>query len=148
MSRSARATDAFAGRIAFDGSIDRRSRNFGTFATKKANNEKNNGTLVAIFSQKSRDIARERTGEQSPKTAEGKNRASKAKSTPQIAETIDERARDAPVYVARTATARARLRRETREGARKPAGRVVGWIFGKSRVSEAERRGGERNDAA
>ena len=35
----------------------------------------------AIFSQKSRDIARERTGEQSPKTAEGKNRASKAKST-------------------------------------------------------------------
>jgi hypothetical protein len=75
MSRSARATDAFAGRIAFDGSIDRRSRNFGTFATKKANNEKNNGTLVAIFSQKSRDIARERTGEQSPKTAEGKNRA-------------------------------------------------------------------------
>ena len=62
--------------------------------------------------------------------------------------TIDEGARDAPVYVARTATARARLRRETREGARKPAGRVVGWIFGKSRVSEAERRGGERNDAA
>ena len=59
-----------------------------------------------------------------------------------------EGARDAPVYVARTATARARLRRETREGARKPAGRVVGWIFGKSRVSEAERRGGERNDAA
>ena len=77
----ARATDAFAGRIAFDGSIDRRSRNFGTFATKKANNEKNNGTLVAIFSQKSRDIARERTGEQSPKTAEEKNRASKARST-------------------------------------------------------------------
>jgi hypothetical protein len=149
MSRSARATDAFAGRIAFDGSIDRRSRNFGTFATKKANNEKNNGTLVAIFSQKSRDIARERTGEQSPKTAEGKNRALEEREKhPQIAETIDERARDAPVYVARTATARARLRRETREGARKPAGRVVGWIFGKSRVSEAERRGGERNDAA
>jgi hypothetical protein len=148
MSRSARATDAFAGRIAFDGSIDRRSRNFGTFATKKANNEKNNGTLVAIFSQKSRDIARERTGEQSPKTAEGKNRALVGEKHPQIAETIDERARDAPVYVARTATARARLRRETREGARKPAGRVVGWIFGKSRVSEAERRGGERNDAA
>jgi len=49
MSRSARATDAFAGRIAFDGSIDRRSRNFGTFATKKANNEKNNGTLVRSF---------------------------------------------------------------------------------------------------
>lgn len=148
MSRSARATDAFAGRIAFDGSIDRRSRNFGTFATKKANNEKNNGTLVAIFSQKSRDIARERTGEQSPKTAEGKNRALEGEKHPQIAETIDEGARDAPVYVARTATARARLRRETREGARKPAGRVVGWIFGKSRVSEAERRGGERNDAA
>jgi hypothetical protein len=149
MSRSARATDAFAGRIAFDGSIDRRSRNFGTFATKKANNEKNNGTLVAIFSQKSRDIARERTGEQSPKTAEGKNRAlEEGEKQAQIAETIDERARDAPVYVARTATARARLRRETREGARKPAGRVVGWIFGKSRVSEAERRGGERNDAA
>ena len=149
MSRSARATDAFAGRIAFDGSIDRRSRNFGTFATKKANNEKNNGTLVAIFSQKSRDIARERTGEQSPKTAEGKNRALEEREKhPQIAETIDERARDAPVYVARTATARARLRRETREGARKPAGRVVGWIFGKSRVSEAERRGGERNDVA
>ena len=149
MSRSARATDAFAGRIARDGSIDRRGRNFGTFATKKANNEKNNGTLVAIFSQKSRDIARERTGEQSPKTAEGKNRALEEREKhPQIAETIDERARDAPVYVARTATARARLRRETREGARKPAGRVVGWIFGKSRVSEAERRGGERNDAA
>jgi hypothetical protein len=103
----------------------------------------------AIFSQKSRDIARERTGEQSPKTAEGKNRALEEREKhPQIAETIDERARDAPVYVARTATARARLRRETREGARKPAGRVVGWIFGKSRVSEAERRGGERNDAA
>ena len=102
----------------------------------------------AIFSQKSRDIARERTGEQSPKTAEGKNRALVGEKHPQIAETIDERARDAPVYVARTATARARLRRETREGARKPAGRVVGWIFGKSRVSEAERRGGERNDAA
>jgi len=148
MSRSARATDAFAGRIAFDGSIDRRCRNFGTFATKKANNEKNNGTLVAIFSQKSRDIARERTGEQSPKTAEGKNRALEGEKHPQIAETIDEGARDAPVYVARTATARARLRRETREGARKPAGRVMGWIFGKSRVSEAERRGGERNDAA
>lgn len=96
----------------------------------------------AIFSQKSRDIARERTGEQSPKTAEGKNRALEGEKHPQIAETIDEGARDAPVYVARTATARARLRRETREGARKPAGRVVGWIFGKSRVSEAERRGG------
>ena len=57
--------------------------------------------------------------------------------------TIDrERARDAPVYVARTATARARLRRETLEGARKPVGRVVGWIRGKSRVSGIEREGG------
>ena len=133
-----------------DRSNDRRARNFGTFAKKKkANNDENNGTLrVAIFSQKSRDIARERTGEQSPKTAWGKNRAFKGEKQPQIAETIDEGARDAPVYVARTATARARLRRETREGARKPAGRVVRWIFGKSRVSGAERRRGERNDAA
>lgn len=65
-----------------DRSNDRRARNFGTFAKKKkANNDENNGTLrVAIFSQKSRDIARERTGEQSPKTASGKNRAFKAKS--------------------------------------------------------------------
>jgi hypothetical protein len=82
------------------------------------------------------------------KNRRGKKSGVEGEKHPQIAETIDERARDAPVYVARTATARARLRRETREGARKPAGRVVGWIFGKSRVSEAERRGGERNDAA
>ena len=82
------------------------------------------------------------------KNRRGKKSGVGGEKHPQIAETIDEGARDAPVYVARTATARARLRRETREGARKPAGRVVGWIFGKSRVSEAERRGGERNDAA
>jgi hypothetical protein len=151
MSRSARATDAFAGRIAFDGSIriDRPTvSKFRDVRDEKSKQRKKQRHSRAIFSQKSRDIARERTGEQSPKTAEGKNRALVGEKHPQIAETIDERARDAPVYVARTATARARLRRETREGARKPAGRVVGWIFGKSRVSEAERRGGERNDAA
>jgi hypothetical protein len=147
MSRSARATDAFAGRIAFDGSIDRRSRNFGTFATKKANNEKNNGTLRDLFAKISRYRARA-YGRAVSKNRRGKKSGVGGEKHPQIAETIDERARDAPVYVARTATARARLRRETREGARKPAGRVVGWIFGKSRVSEAERRGGERNDAA
>lgn len=149
MSRSARATDAFAGRIAFDGSIDRRSRNFGTFATKKANNEKNNGTLRRdLFAKISRYRARAYGRAVSKNRRGKKSGVGRRRKAPQIAETIDERARDAPVYVARTATARARLRRETREGARKPAGRVVGWIFGKSRVSEAERRGGERNDAA
>ena len=147
MSRSARATDALAGRIAFDGSIDRRYRNFGTFATKKANNEKNNGTLVRSF-RKNLEISRASVRASSLQKPPREKIGRKGEKHPQIAETIDERARDAPVYVARTATARARLRRETREGARKPAGRVVGWIFGKSRVSEAERRGGERNDAA
>jgi hypothetical protein len=74
-------------------------------------------------------------GWQSPKTAYRKNLRDRRKDD-------RERARDAPVYVARTATARARLRRETLEGARKPVGRVVGWIRGKSRVSGIEREGG------
>ena len=132
MSRSARATDAFAGRIAFDGSIDLRSRNFGTFATKKANNEKNNGTLRDLFAKISRYRARA-YGRAVSKNRRGKKSGVACEKQPQIEETIDEGARDAPVYVARTATARARLRRETREGARKPAGRVVGWIFARQR---------------
>ena len=110
------------------------------FTKKKGNNEENNGSFVA-FRKKSEISGARAYGWQSPKTAYRKNLRDRRKDD-------RERARDAPVYVARTATARARLRRETREGARKPAGRVVGWIFGKSRVSEAERRGGERNDAA
>ena len=111
---------------------------------KKSKQRKKQRHSRRSFAKISR-YARERTGEQSPKTAEGKNRGVQRRKATANRETIDERARDAPVYVARTATARARLRGETREGARKPAGRVVGWIFGKSRVSGGA---GERNDAA
>jgi hypothetical protein len=114
---------------------------------KKQTTKKTTALSCDLFAKISRYRARA-YGRAVSKNRRGKKSGVEGEKHPQIAETIDERARDAPVYVARTATARARLRRETREGARKPAGRVVGWIFGKSRVSEAERRGGERNDAA
>jgi hypothetical protein len=151
MSRSARATDAFAGRIAFDGSIRIDRPTVSKFRDvrdeKSKQRKKQRHSRRDLFAKISRYRARA-YGRAVSKNRRGKKSGVEGEKHPQIAETIDERARDAPVYVARTATARARLRRETREGARKPAGRVVGWIFGKSRVSEAERRGGERNDAA
>jgi hypothetical protein len=107
----------------------------GFFGRKKGNNEENNGSFVAR-KKNPRYQERERMGGSHQKPHIGKIFGTAEK-------TIDrERARDAPVYVARTATARARLRRETLEGARKPVGRVVGWIRGKSRVSGIEREGG------
>ena len=102
---------------------------------KKGNNEENNGSFVAR--KKIRDIR-----SASVWVAVSKNRTSDRKNLRERRKDDRERARDAPVYVARTATARARLRRETLEGARKPVGRVVGWIRGKSRVSGIEREGG------
>jgi hypothetical protein len=93
-------------------------------------------TTVLSREEKKSEISGARAyGWQSPKTAHRKNLRDRRKDD-------RERARDAPVYVARTATARARLRRETLEGARKPVGRVVGLIRGKSRVSGIEREGG------
>ena len=95
-------------------------------------------TVLSSRGKKSEISGARAYGWQSPKTA---HRIGKIFGNAE--KTIDrERARDAPVYVARTATARARLRRETLEGARKPVGRVVGWIRGKSRVSGIEREGG------
>ena len=104
----------------------------GFFGGKKETTKK---TTVLSREEKKSEISGARAyGWQSPKTAYRKNLRDRRKDD-------RERARDAPVYVARTATARARSRRETREGARKPAGRVVGWIFGKSRVSVAGAQG-------
>jgi len=94
-------------------------------------------TVLSLRGKKIRDIR-----SASVWVAVTKNRISEKSSGPPKRKDDRERARDAPVYVARTATARARLRRETLEGARKPVGRVVGWIRGKSRVSGIEREGG------
>jgi len=106
----------------------------GFFGGEKETTKKT--TVLSLLSGKKSEISGARAyGWQSPKTAYRKNLRDRRKDD-------RERARDAPVYVARTATARARLRRETLEGARKPVGRVVGWIRGKSRVSGIEREGG------
>ena len=110
---------------------------------EKANNEKNNGTLRRdLFAKISRYRARAYGRAVSKNRRGKKSGVGRKRKASANRRTIDEGARDAPVYVARTATARARLRRETLEGARKPVGRVVGLIRGKSRVSGIEREGG------